>query len=87
MNRYKVAKEMGHSHESAIVFSARGIVDEEIAHPREEFEIAELHTVIANAREDISALTMLASNVSARLRRMEKLAFVAVGLLVALVFK
>lgn len=81
MSRYRTAREMGSSHEHAVLFDARDIVDEEITSPRDEFEPAERDTVLANARQDISAIAMLLAGISARQRRMEWLLLVAVGLL------
>ena len=50
---------MGSSHEHAVIFESRDIVDEELEYPR-----AELHTIAANARQDISAIAIPLADVS-----------------------
>lgn len=69
MNSYQNAREMGYSVENAILFGCKEIVDEELKFPREEMSPAELHTLIANTRQDISAITILLSKVSAQQRQ------------------
>ena len=69
MNRYQTARSLGSSHEHAVLFESRDIVDEELKHPREEMGRAEVHTVIANARTDISAIAILLSDISVQLRQ------------------
>ncbi len=56
MNRYKTARGMGFSHEGAVLFESRNIVDEELKNPREEMSSAEIHTVLANLRSDVSGI-------------------------------
>ncbi len=60
---------MGYSREGAVLFESRDIVDEELKFPREEMEPAELHTVVANARQDISAIAILVSRISEQQRQ------------------
>lgn len=69
MNRYKTARGMGFSHEGAILFESRNIVDDELKYPREEMSPAEIHTVIANLRSDISGIAILMSNISSQQRQ------------------
>jgi hypothetical protein len=60
---------MGYSKENAIIFGCRDVVNDELQFPREEMSPAELHTLIANTRQDISAITILLSKVSAQQRQ------------------
>ncbi|MFY9184693.1 MAG: hypothetical protein WBJ45_07410 [Limnohabitans sp.] len=69
MNRYKTARGMGFSHEGAVLFESRNIVDEELKHPREEMSSAEIHTVLANLRSDVSGIAILMSDISKRQRQ------------------
>ena len=82
MNRYKTARSTGYSHEGALLFESRDIVDEELKHPREEMGAAEIHTVIANARSDISAIAILLSGISAQQRQCRWLLAACLGVLV-----
>lgn len=60
---------MGFSHETAVLFESRNIVDEELENPREEMSPAEIHTVLANLRSDISGIAILMSDISKRQRQ------------------
>lgn len=60
---------MGFSHETAVLFESRNIVDEELKNPREEMSPAEIHTVLANLRSDISGIASLMSDISKRQRQ------------------
>jgi hypothetical protein len=69
MSRYRTARGMGFSHEGSVLFESRDIVDEELKYPREEMSPAEVHTVLANLRADISGIAMLLSHISAQQRQ------------------
>ena len=84
MSRYQIAKETGSTHEAAVLFDAKTIVDEELENPRNALEPHELHTILANARQDISAIAILLSGISARQRRAERWMIVIALLLGAL---
>lgn len=72
MSRYEKMRNAGHSHEYAVIFDCQSIVDEELNYLRSELEPAELHTLLANARQDISAITILLSHISARQQEARK---------------
>jgi hypothetical protein len=82
MSTYRDARQFGLNHGNAVIWQARGIVDDEIRQPRDTLSEEQLHTVIANAREDISALAMLTADIANRHRRIERLLLVAVVLLI-----
>lgn len=70
-NPYKQARQLGNSHESAIVFSSRNIVNQEIQSSRGKLSADQLHTVISNTREDVSAITGLLASIGAQQRRIQ----------------
>ena len=71
MSSYQKAREMGYSKETAIIFACRDVVDDELKSQREEMSPAELHTLIANTRQDICAITILLSKVNAQQRQFQ----------------
>lgn len=87
MNDYKLYRSFGSSHEQAILLNSHGIVDEEINRPRSTFDEAELHTVIANTRTDVCAITMLLVDLVRRQRRMEKWVILAVLILAVIALR
>ena len=80
-DRYSIARSLGSSHAWSVFWQARGIVNEEIETARTELETEELHTVLANAREDVSGMAMLAVDAVNRQRRMDGWLIAAVLLL------
>jgi len=87
MSRYKTARGMGFSHESAVLFQSRNIVDEELKNLREEMSPAEIHTLLANLRSDISGIAILMSEISNRQRQSRWLIAACLLILVIIAIK
>ena len=87
MSGYQTARDFGKSHESAVLLDSRSIVEEELENPRHELEPAELHTIVANARQDISGMAILLSGISARQRQMQWLLVMVVVLLAVIAYR
>jgi hypothetical protein len=87
MDRYKSARDFGMDHGLSVFWKARGIVNEEIQTTRFELSTEELHTVLANAREDTSGIAMLLVDSVNRQRRMERLFIVVIIILAVIAYK
>jgi hypothetical protein len=83
MSDYATYRSFGSSHEEAVLLHSRSIVEDELRHPRDAFDERELHTVLANARQDVSAITILLVSIARRQRRIER--WTIVGLVILFV--
>lgn len=75
------------SHEAAILFESRSIVRDELEHPAGELSQAELHTVLSNARQDISGIAIILAGISERQRRTQWLLVTVVFLLCLIAYR